>query len=228
MHGVIEAESEGLELVPDGRAGSAGLDPANDGAWRTLRAQAHAMLDDMMDYAEGIRARPVWQPMDAARRARFAEAMPAYATDLRAVHEEFMREILPFAAGNAHPGFMGWVQGGGTPVGTMAAMVAAGLNANVGGRDQAPVEVERQVVGWMRALFGFPEGASGLFVTGTSMANLIAVEVARDVALGFEVRREGVAAQGNFLRGYASCAVHGCMDKAGGSGVGGAAEDRDG
>jgi aromatic-L-amino-acid decarboxylase len=213
MHGVIEAESVGLELARETSVG-AGLDPASEAAWRTLRAQAHRMLDDMMDYAEGIRERPVWQPMDASHRAQFATAMPLQGTDLRAVHEEFMREILPFAAGHAHPGFMGWVQGGGTPVGTLAAMVSAGLNANVGGRDQAPVEVERQVVGWMRELFGFPEGASGLLVTGTSMANLIAVEVARDVALGFEVRREGVAAQGSFLRGYASCAVHGCMDKA--------------
>jgi hypothetical protein len=31
-----------------------------------------------------------------------------------------MRDVLPFAAGNVHPGFMGWVHGGGTPVGMLA------------------------------------------------------------------------------------------------------------
>ena len=33
-------------------------------------------------------------------------------------------------------------------------------------------------------MFGFPDGASGIFVTGTSMANLMAVLVARTSALG--------------------------------------------
>ncbi len=47
---------------------------------------------------------------------------------------------------------------------------------------------------WLRQLFGFPDTASGLFVTGTSMANLIGVLVARTRALGVAVRRDGVAA----------------------------------
>ena len=41
-------------------------------------------------------------------------------------------------------------------------------------------------------MFGFPDGASGLFVTGTSMANLMAVLVARTAALGQMVRQRGV------------------------------------
>jgi aromatic-L-amino-acid/L-tryptophan decarboxylase len=75
----------------------------------------------------------------------------------------------------------------------LAEMLAAGLNANLGGRDHAPIEVERQMVRWMQRIFGFPESASGLFVTGTSMANLIGVLIARDAELGFEVRCGGVA-----------------------------------
>ena len=90
---------------------------------------------------------------------------------------------------------MGWVHGGGTPVGMLAEMLAAGLNANLGGRDHVPIEVERQIVRWMRGIFGFPESASGLFVTGTSMANLIGVLIARDAELGFEVRCAGVAGE---------------------------------
>jgi len=125
-----------------------------------------------------------------------------------------MNYILPFAVGNVHPGFMGWVHGGGTPVGMLAEMLAAGLNANLGGRDQIPVEVERQVARWMREIFGFPEGASGLFVTGTSMANLIAAVIARDAVLGSDVRSQGMAAKPQRLAAYASSAVHGCIGKA--------------
>jgi glutamate/tyrosine decarboxylase-like PLP-dependent enzyme len=93
-------------------------------------------------------------------------------------------------------------------------MLAAGLNANLGGRDHMPIEVERQIVHWMRDLFGFPGGASGIFVTGTSMANLLAVLVARTHALGAIARQHGAGADGALLTAYASKAAHGCISRA--------------
>jgi aromatic-L-amino-acid decarboxylase len=187
------------------------LDPRD---WAAFRAQGHRMLDDMMDYLEHIRERPVWQPMPGDVRAKFRGDLPVAPSELSAVHAEFMRDILPYSNGNAHPAFMGWVHGGGNAAGMLAEMLAAGLNANLGGRDHAPIEVERQIVQWMRELFGFPETASGLFVTGTSMANLIAVLVARDAALGFDVRRAGVGAGKKRLTAYTSAAAHGSLRKA--------------
>jgi glutamate/tyrosine decarboxylase-like PLP-dependent enzyme/glutathione synthase/RimK-type ligase-like ATP-grasp enzyme len=197
-----------------GHAGSlrgASLDPRN---WPEFRGQAHRMLDDILDYLEHIRERPVWQPIPESVRDGFRDELPAGPSDLAAVHEQFMRDILPFAAGNVHPGFMAWVHGAGTPVGVVAEMLAAGLNANLGGRDHIPIEVERQVAGWMRKLFGFPDSASGLFVTGASMANLIGVLVARDTVLGFETRCVGVDGGSKRLAAYASDAVHGCIGRA--------------
>jgi len=93
-------------------------------------------------------------------------------------------------------------------------MLAGGLNANLGGRDHAPIEVERQILAWVREIFGFPEGASGLFVTGTSMANFLGLLVARRKALGAGARGSGLGAQGLRLRAYASEAVHGCVPQA--------------
>ncbi len=192
-------------------AANESLDPSD---WAAFRAQAHLMLDDMLGYIETIRERPVWQPIPDTVRARFLSPAPHLGEELAQVHAEFMQDVLPYAQGNVHPGFMGWVNGGGTPVGVVAEMLAAGLNANLGGRDHIPVEVERQVTVWVREIFGFPQGATGLFVTGTSMANLIAVLIARDTALGFDVRASGVAAQPRRLTAYTSNAVHGCVPKA--------------
>lgn len=187
------------------------LDPEN---WPAFRAQAHAMLDDMLDYQMRIRERPVWQKIPAAVRESFREPLPDQPGELSELHGRFMQDILPYAIGNVHPGFMGWVHGSGTPVGMLAEMLAAGLNANLGGRDQIPLEVERQITHWMRELFGFPDTANGLFVTGTSLANFIAILVARTAALGVESRRQGIAAQGGRLTAYASTGVHGCLAKA--------------
>jgi glutamate/tyrosine decarboxylase-like PLP-dependent enzyme len=172
------------------------------------------MLDDAIDYVEHIRARPVWQPIPAEVRDRFHEPVPRAPSDLSEVHGRFLSDILPYATGNTHPGFMGWAHGGGTPVGILAEMLAASLNANLGGRDHIPIEVERQIVRWMQTIFGFPESATGLFVTGASMANLIGVLIARDVALGFETRCAGVAASTLRLAAYASEAVHTCVGRA--------------
>ena len=191
--------------------GLGSLDPAD---WNGFRAQGHRMLDDIVDYLEHIRERPVWQPIPGDVRARFREPLPVGPTDLALVHDEFMQSVLPFSTGNSHPGFMGWVHGGGNPAGMLAEMLAAGLNANLGGRDHMPVEVERQIVHWARELFGFPERATGLFVTGTSMANMIALLVARRAAMGDPVRRAGLSSDGCKLTAYTSAAAHGCIAQA--------------
>jgi len=200
-----------LNGTPPSKPQQDSLDPSD---WQALRVQGHRMLDDMLDHLEHIRERPVWQPISPDVRAQFQAPLPQQACELAEIHTIFMRDILPFAVGNTHPGFMGWVHGGGTAVGMLAEMLAAGLNANLGGRDQIPLEVERQLLHWVRDLFGFPVTASGLFVTGTSMANLIAVLIARTAALGIAVRNDGLSNCGKRLSAYASAGAHGCVAQA--------------
>ena len=157
------------------------LDPSD---WQALREQGYRMLDDIIDHMSALHDKPVWQPIPQAKRELFTEPLPHGPSSLASAHQRFMEDVLPYSLGNASPGFMGWVVGGGSPVGMLAEMLASGLNANLGGRDQMPLEVERQILQWMRELFSFPETASGLFVTGASMANMISVLVARNNMLG--------------------------------------------
>ena len=186
-----------------------GLDPED---WQALRDQGHRMLDDMLDNLAGLRDRPLWQAPTPEQRQRYRAPLPWAPGDLSELHAQFMADIAPFGSGNRHPGFMGWVQGGGTAVGMLAEMLAGGLDANLGGRDHMPIEVERQVIAWMAELFGFPPGASGIFLTGTSLANFCAMLIARDRALGVEVRADGVRDPG--VVAYASRAVHACIVRA--------------
>src|SRR5579864_1708796 len=137
------------------------------------------MLDEMIDHLERLREGPVWRPIPPEARRHFRVGLPTSAGSLDQAYATFKRDVLPYAGGNLHPGFMGWVQGAGTPVGMLAEMLAGGLNANMGGRDHMPIAVEGQVVDWARRIFGFPDTATGLLVTGASMANFIGVLVAR-------------------------------------------------
>ncbi|HZZ30608.1 MAG TPA: pyridoxal-dependent decarboxylase [Phenylobacterium sp.] len=185
------------------------LDPED---WEDLRAQGHRMLNDMFDNLASLGERPLWQAPTPAQRGRYRAELPCAPGALADAHAQFMADVAPYGSGNRHPGFMGWVQGGGTAVGMLAEMLAGGLSANLGGRDHMPIEVERQVVAWMAELFGFPADASGLFMTGTSTANLCAVLVARDRALGADVRHTGV--RDVRVVAYASKGVHSCIVRA--------------
>ncbi len=187
------------------------LDPKD---WGAFRALSHAALDDALDYLEGVRERPTWQPVPADVRARLSERLPLDPTPLEDVYREFAASILPYPTGNIHPRFFGWVHGSGTPTGALADLLAATMNSNVGGRDHGAVYVERQIVAWSRELFGFPESASGVLTVGSSTANLIAVLVARTRLLGPAVRETGVDPAGGRLIGYASSAAHGCIRRA--------------
>ena len=165
------------------------LDPAD---WGELRALGHRMVDDMMDYLEGVRDRPVWRPMPAETRAALDEPTPRGPTDAAEVYRQFREHVLPYPNGNIHPRFWGWVMGTGTPLAMLADMLASGMNPHLAGYDQAPALVERQVIRWMAELLGFPPESSGLLVSGGTVANLLGLAVARNARAGFDLRAEGL------------------------------------
>lgn len=186
------------------------LDPAD---WDGLRRLGHQMLDDMLDYLQEVRQRPVWQPLPEAVRQGLAEPLPRAPVPLEDVYRQFQRDVLPYPMGNIHPRFWSWVMGGGTPDGVLAEMLAATMNPNMGGGEHAAVLVEAQVIEWLKQVFGFPAGASGLLVSGGSMANLVALSVARRARAGFDVRKLGQAG-GPALTIYGSSAMHSSLQKA--------------
>jgi glutamate/tyrosine decarboxylase-like PLP-dependent enzyme len=150
------------------------------------------MLDDMLDYLASVRERPVWQPVPAAVKAELDVSLPLEPSDPAAVYEEFRRNILPYPTGNIHPRFWGWVMGTGTPMTMLADMLASGMNPHVGGYDQSATLVEHQVIRWLAEALGFPRDASGLLLSGGSMANLIGLAVARNTGAGFDLRTHGL------------------------------------
>ncbi len=180
------------------------LDPED---WGEFSADCHRALDEMIKFLSALGEQKVWQPMPDQVRQKFKASLPRGARDLSDVLDEFAHAIRPYGTGNGHPLFMGWAHGAGTPVGMLAEMLAAGLNANCGGRDHVGPAVERQIAQWAAELFGFPDTASGVFLTGTSAANHVALHVARDATLGEEVRRKGLREFGQLVA-YTSAEAH--------------------
>jgi aromatic-L-amino-acid/L-tryptophan decarboxylase len=115
--------------------------------------------------------------------------------------------------GNIHPRFWAWYMGNGTILGALGDFLASVMNPNVGGGNHVANLVEAQVIGWMKEMMGFPAGASGLLVSGGSMANFVGLAVARNVRAGFDIRADGARGGDKQLVFYASTEVHNSNQK---------------
>lgn len=188
-----------------------GLDPAD---WEATRRLGHQMLDDMIDYLSTVRERPVWQAVTKEAKEHLDRELPLQPLSAEAVYENFKTHILPFPKGNIHPRFWSWVEGGGTPLGVLAELLAAAMNPNVSIGDHAAMYVDGQVIEWCKTMMGFPDNAGGILLSGGTMANITAIQVARNSFADADIRREGVGAAGAPLTVYASSETHSCIHKA--------------
>jgi len=183
------------------------LDPDD---WGVFRAEAHRLLDASLDRLEDARNRP-WQPVPQDVRDGYHLQSDEPGQPIVQIVTTLQDQMMPYATGNTHPRFFGWVHGTGMADGILSEMVAATMNANCGGRDHGMVYVEREVIDWTRRQMGFPQGASGVLVTGTSQATVIALQAARVRAMA-NVRATGQTDAR--LTAYAGAGVHNAARKA--------------
>jgi aromatic-L-amino-acid/L-tryptophan decarboxylase len=177
-------------------------------------ATGHRMLDEMLDHLSTVRERPAWTaPPDPVKRELADTSLPEQGRGLEAAYADFKRLVRPYTLGNIHPRFWGWVIGASSPAGMLADMIAGGMNVNVWGAEESAAYVEAQVIGWFKTVFGYPSETSGLLVSSGSMANLVALTVARDAVAGDALLEDGLHAAPQLVA-YCSTETHNSNDKA--------------
>lgn len=181
------------------------LDPAD---WAAFGREMHDLLDACLARMEGARELP-WRPKPDAMGVE----LDGKAHPTEDVFAQIVETVMPYATGNTHPAFFGWVHGTGLPVSVGAELIAATMNSNCGGRDHGAIEVEREVINWLTRTAGMPNGAFGVLTTGTSQATILALSVARTRALGTEVRKRGIRTFSD-VRVYMAEGAHSCVAKA--------------
>jgi aromatic-L-amino-acid/L-tryptophan decarboxylase len=186
------------------------LDPQD---WAPLRQLAHEMVDDMLDYLQNVKKRPVWTPITEGSKSALNQPLPTQPTSPEQVYADFKTHVLPFNMGNIHPRFWSWVNGTGTAMGMMSDMLASGMNPNNTIGEHAGQYVEKQVITWLKTMFNYSETGSGLLVSGGSVANITAIIVARN-HFDSQIRATGNASVGGQLTMYCSSETHNCLFKA--------------
>jgi aromatic-L-amino-acid/L-tryptophan decarboxylase len=174
-----------VERGPDGVNGSEPspltLDP------ETMRALGYRAVDALVARWSDLRDAEPWA---GAPRADFRShplldsAPPEGSTDPHEVLDDALARVLPLAARVDHPRFLAYIPSAPTWPSVVADFLAAGFNVFQGTWQggSAPTQVELQVLEWFRGWIGMPEGSSGLFTSGGSAANALAVAAARERA----------------------------------------------
>lgn len=180
------------------------IDPQD---WDRFGEEMHDLLDACLQRMRGYRDLP-WQP-----KGDMDVALDGTAHEAGEVFDRMAQQIMPTATGNTHPGFWGWVHGGGIPASVGADLVASTMNANCGGRDHGAIEVEKAVIDWLCGVAGLPDGAFGILTAGTSQATVLALSAARVRAFGPDIRKTGIRDLPP-VAVYASGGAHSCVAKA--------------
>src|SRR5712692_9793015 len=180
----------------------------------------HQLIELVATHLYQVRERPPYRPVPQETRQALAHApLPAVGVPATEIVRLFEELVLPYPTfGTAHPLGLGWIAGGPDPLAVLATMLAAVLNPNCIGGDQAATYLELGVLRWLSELVGFPtQESAGLLVSGGTQATLIGLMVARQtagLAAGWNPRQAGLQQQHRPLVVYASDQAHHCVQAA--------------
>jgi len=178
------------------------LDPED---WGKMKLLAKQMAEDMMVYQQTIRERPILKQKTQKVLDYFNQPVPEKPLGPQKTYEEFLHNFIENKGSLiSHPCAWAAVAGQGTPFGALADMWMSGMNGIVHNYDLA-TELEMQVISWFKQILNYPREASGILVSGGSMANLIGLAVARNSKASYDVNRDGANQKLTF---YGSTELH--------------------
>ena len=195
--------------MPSTPAGAESHDPANleltPGEMRRLGEEALARI---VSHLAAIAEQPVRGDVAAEELcSKMREPAPERGASIEAILDPLFSDWVPRSFTTPSPGYLAYIPGGGLYPAAVADFISAAVNRYTGVWLAAPalVQLEANVLDWLRDWMAFPATARGLLTTGGSMAAFNAVLCARERHLGRDVR-QGVL--------YATTHVHHSVEKA--------------
>ena len=180
-----------------------------------FRRQAHATVEWMADYLEGIEELPVMAggaPGEVL--AQLPPAAPAAGEPMERIMDDFRRIVLPAMTHWQHPSFFAYFPANSSPPSVLAEMITATLGAQCMSwlTSPAAAELEQRVMDWLRDMSGLPAGFTGVIQDTASTATLCAIVSARERTTGLAGNARGLDGLGT-LTVYCSAETHSSIEK---------------
>jgi len=201
------------EITLERRNSPLDLDP---GQFRKL---GHQLIDDIAEFLETIRERPVTrgESPEAIRKLLPQTSMPEKGADASVLLQEATKLLVDHSLFNGHQSFYGYITSSAAPIGALGDLLASAVNPNVGSFQLSPVatEIEVQTIRWISELIGYVKGCGGILVSGGNMANFVCFLAARKARAAWDVRGKGITHPENrMIRIYATRETHTWLQKA--------------
>jgi aromatic-L-amino-acid/L-tryptophan decarboxylase len=182
-----------------------------------FRHMGYALIDLVAQHLYQVRLCSPNRPVsEEARQALELLPLPEHGVRAEEIIAFFEEHIQPYPTfGTGHPRGFGWIAGGPDPMAVLGSLLAAALNPNCIGGDQAATYLELAVLRWLKELVGFPtEGSAGLILSGGTQATPVCLMAARHAAasvVGWNPRIEGLQRYPTPLVLYTSEQTHHCV-----------------
>lgn len=157
-----------------------------------MRALGYRVIDRIADRFHTLSERTTGRKADpAVLRPMLSARLREHEgpTDAAAVLDEVERDILSYCGAVDHPRFFAFVPGPSNYVSVLADALVSGYDVFAGTwlEGSGAIATELALVDFLRRECGLPPEASGLFVSGGSMANITALVAAREARAGSEL-----------------------------------------
>lgn len=181
------------------------------------REYARLLGELLAGYETDVSKQRVFPDIDRrALRAILDEPLPEHGRPVADLFREFETVVAPNSTHITHPRYLAYVLPSANGIGPFADALASALNQNCNLWTLSPSAnaIEQKVIAWFHALFEFPGSAGGMITSGGSMANLMALTIARDSHHPGDPRMEGLQRLNRRMVLYCSEQSHNSIDKA--------------
>ena len=163
-----------------------------------IREVLRLAYEKSVAYLDGLESRPVAPSPEAIRNLLCLDIpLPENPSDPKEALELLDKYGTPATASTAGSRFFGFVIGGSLPAALAADWLTSAWDQNTGLYHVTPAtaHVEAVALRWLLDLLHLPPDTAGAFVTGTTVANFVALVAARNAVLqrvGWDVREQGL------------------------------------
>ena len=174
-----------------------------------IQAMGHAVVDRVSAHIASLAEMPSIGDYDGIEDLcrNMREGPPEQGRPLKALLDPLFDEWIPRSFGTTVPGYLAYIPAGGVYTAALADFISDATNRYTGIWKAAPalVQLEANVLDWLREWMDFPPETRGVFTTGGSMAMFNAIACAREQLLGTDIRAGTL---------YVSSQSHHCITKA--------------